>query len=368
MARFPAAAVLLFVLLCACGVSVNETPAANPPADATYAVSTESPAATSRLPQASPTTPTAAPGVVTLNAVGDLMLARDITDLMDAHGSLYPFERVRALLADADITVANLEGTFTDRGSAAVKSYTFRTPPRHARGLAEAGIDVVALGNNHVMDFGGIALADTVAALDAAGVRYSGAGVDDAGARRPAIVAVRGIRVAFLSYDAVLETTFAGPAAAGVARADLASVQRDIIAARAAAEIVVVSMHAGSEYTDAPTAEQRALAHAAIDAGAVLVLGSHPHVLQGWERYKNGLIVFSLGNFVFDLDRDDLATLGPRPFQTLVLRVELSREGALNAAYRPVYIDPDEDRPRPATPEEAKAIDERLAGLNAALR
>jgi poly-gamma-glutamate capsule biosynthesis protein CapA/YwtB (metallophosphatase superfamily) len=305
------------------------------------------------------------PGRVTLHAVGDLMLERDIITLMDRHGSAHPFERVLPLLAGADVTAANMEGTFTERGSAERKLYVFRTPPRHAVGLREAGIDVVSLGNNHAMDYGREGLVDTLAALDAAGVKHSGAGLTEAEARQPAFVEARGLRLAFLSYNAVLEATFASGSGAGVARASAAAIREDVSAARAEADIVIVSLHAGREYTDEPTSEQRTLGRAAIDAGALVVLGHHPHVLQGWERYGNGIIVYSLGNFVFDLDYDDYETLGPRPFQSIVLRLELERDAVLSASYEPVFIDIDENRPRPATPAEAEAIERRLRSLSA---
>jgi poly-gamma-glutamate synthesis protein (capsule biosynthesis protein) len=275
---------------------------------------------------------------------------------------------VRPILADADITIANMEGTFTERGQRADKFYTFRTPPRHARGLADAGIDVVSLGNNHTMDFGRDGLVDTLAALDAAGVKHSGANLDDAAARRPVFLESNGLRLAFLSYNAVLEATFTTPTSAGVARATVDAIRADVTAAKANADIVIVSLHAGTEYTDAPTAEQRTLARAAIDAGAGLFIGHHPHVLQGSERYGNGLIIYSLGNFVFDLDADDLATLGPRPFQTVVLRVELTRNGVEAFTFRPAFIDPTENRPRPATPDQARAVEQRLVALDALLR
>jgi poly-gamma-glutamate synthesis protein (capsule biosynthesis protein) len=291
------------------------------------------------------------------------MMARDIIDLMDANGSLYPFAEVRHLLAGADIAVANMEGAFSDRGVAANKLYTFRTPPRHARGLAQAGIDVVALGNNHAMDFGDVALQDTLDALDSAGVARSGAGINAANARAAVVLEANGLRVAFLSYNAVLEATFAGPTSAGVARAESAAIQADVAGALDDADVVVVSLHAGTEYTDVPTGEQRLLARAAIDAGAALVLGSHAHVLQGWERYAGGMIVYSLGNFVFDLDLDDLQTLGPRPFQTIVFEAELSRAGVENPRYTPVFIDPAQNRPLPANAEQAGAIERRMEAL-----
>ncbi len=339
-------------------VATPSTSAGRSPTPASAAADTSVPATPPRLSR---------PGNLTVNAVGDLMLARDITDLMAARGPVYPFEMVRPLLADADLVIANLEGTFTERGIASSKQYTFRTPPRLARGLADGGIGLVALANNHTMDFGRDGLADTLAALDAAGVRHAGAGLDEDAARQPIFIDVNGLRVAFLSYDAVLETTFAHGASPGVAYAELDSLRRDVAAARARADVVIVAMHAGTEYTDAPTQEQRAIAHAAIDAGALLVLGSHPHVLQGFERYKGGLIAYSLGNFVFDLDRDDLATLGPRPFQTAVLQVELTPQGVTSFTTRPVFIDPDQDRPLPADAEQRRLIEQRIAALNAGL-
>lgn len=293
------------------------------------------------------------------------MLARDLVTLMEQHGALYPFERVVHLLQDGDVTVANLEVALTERGAPADKLYTFRAPPRFASGLFDAGIDVVSLGNNHTADFGPEGIEDTLFALAAAAVRYAGAGMDEASARRPAIIEAEGLRIAFLSYTDVLENTFAGPGSAGVAMATLDSIAEDVAAARARADVVVVLLHFGVEYTDAPQPAQRQLARAAIDAGALLVLGHHPHTLQGWERYGGGLIVYSLGNFVFDLDEEDLANLGPRAFQTAVVYVTLDADEVLDVRVEPVFIDPAENRPRPASPEEAAAILQRIDQLNA---
>lgn len=312
-------------------------------------------------------TPAPSSGVVTINAVGDLMLDRDVERLMEERGGSYPFEKVQALLADADITVANLEGTLSDRGEAAAKSYTFRTAPRAAWDVAKAGIDVVSLANNHSTDFGEISLLDTIDALDAAGVRHAGAGSNGAEAHQPVLVEANGLRLAFLSYNAVPGSTAAGDEQAGVAWADEDVITRDVEAAEGRADAIVVLLHAGVEYQDAPNPEQRSLARAAIDAGASLVLGHHAHVLQGWEQYRGGVIVYGLGNFVFDLDADDLVTLGPRPFQTAVLRVTLDRNGVTEVRARPVFIDPEENRPLPADPDQAQQIEDRIATLNAAL-
>jgi poly-gamma-glutamate synthesis protein (capsule biosynthesis protein) len=323
------------------------------------------------LPEAPPQpveSPPQQSGIVTLNAVGDLMLARDVITIMNEHGSSHPFAAVRHLLADADITIGNMEGTYSERGVAANKKYTFRTPPRHAQGLAEAGIDIVSLGNNHAMDFGPIALADTRAALDAAGVRHSGAGANAAAARQPAVIEANGLKLAFLSYNAVTESTPATDAAAGVAWGNEPSIRADVDSARRAADIIVLSLHAGTEYQDAPTAAQRQLARIAIDAGATLVLGHHAHVFQGWEHYGRGVIVYGLGNFVFDLDPEDYAMLGPRPFQAAIMRFELTREGVTKVEARPVFIDPAENRPIVPQGETRRLIEQRIERLNAGLR
>jgi poly-gamma-glutamate capsule biosynthesis protein CapA/YwtB (metallophosphatase superfamily) len=310
-----------------------------------------------------PATPTPT-GVLTLAAVGDIMLARDITTLMDEHGAVYPFERVLPLLQNADLTIANSEGTFTERGTAQVKAYTFRTPPKFAAGLAQAGIDAVSLGNNHTADYGPDGVADTIAALDAIGVKHAGAGMNDAEARKPAFLQAQGLRIAFLSYTDIMENTFAGPDIAGVALATPDVIAADVRAAKSQADVVIVALHSGVEYTDAPQPDQQELAHAAIDAGALIVLGHHPHTLQGWTSYNGGLIIYSLGNFVFDLDNDDLTNLGPRAFQTAVVSVTFDAHAVRSVRAEPVFIDPNEDRPRPATVDEAAAIHQRIDMLN----
>ena len=364
-------AVPLVPLLVAAVACSGDSPAATPTVEPTHtptraeASETPTPGRTTAPPLPTPTPDRL--GRVTLNAVGDIMLERDLITLMDENGSIYPFASVAVLLGEADLTIGNMEGTFTERGVRADKFYAFRTPPRHAAGLTEAGIDIVSVGNNHAMDYGAEGLEDTLDALVAEGVLYSGAGSDEAAAREPALATVNGLTIAFLSYNAAAtyEAFPAGASTPGVARADVASIREDVSAALQDTDVVVVSLHAGAEYTDAPTAEQTMLARAAIDAGAALVLGHHPHVLQGWERYGDGYIFYSLGNFVFDLDFNDLETLGPRPFQSVILRVELTAAGVESFEMLPVFIDPAENRPVPATGDRLREIEERLDLLNA---
>jgi poly-gamma-glutamate capsule biosynthesis protein CapA/YwtB (metallophosphatase superfamily) len=355
----------LLLLVVACGGSSAASYEPTPDATATPIA---------RTPEVTPTplpptpVPTAAPPSrrVTLNAAGDIMLARDLITMMDTYGSAAPYAAVRDLLADADLTIANMEGTFTDRGTQQRKLYTFRTPPHHAHGLREAGIDIVSLGNNHTMDYGAVGMQDTRAALDAAGVLHSGAGMNEFEARSPVLTEVNGLRLAFLSYNAVTESTPAGPSSPGEAFATDGVMRHDVAFWKQHVDLVIVSLHAGTEYVDAPNGVQLALARAAVESGASLVLGHHAHVLQGWGWYGEGVIVYGLGNFVFDLDADDLRTLGERPFQSIILRFELAPAGVVSVTPRPVYIDPLENRPVPATGDRLRGIEQRLERLNAA--
>jgi len=293
---------------------------------------------------------------IRIGAVGDLMFARDVSTLMQQYGAAYPFERARELLGGVDFLIGNMEGTFTTRGTPLSKMYTFRTPPELATGLTAAGFDLVTLGNNHAVDFGAVSLEDTLGALLRAGVPAVGAGADEEAARAPYLAEVGGKRVASLSYSGVGESVFASGASPGVARATPEAVGADVSRVAPTADFTLVFMHVGTEYTREPTAEQRALAYAAIDAGADAVIGSHPHVLQPVEWRRERPILYSLGNFVFDLDVEDLATLGSPPFETAVAVLALSPREPPRLEFRPAFIDPLENRPRPATAEEHAGV------------
>ena len=329
------------------------TPTPADPAAPAVAAPASTPTAT---PTAAAPAPTPGPRGVTIGFVGDLMFARDVVTLMEEHGSSYPFERVAHLFRGVDLLIGNLEGTFTERGERADKYYTFRAPPALAESLRDAGFDAVSLANNHALDFGPVGLADTVDTLDGLGVAHFGAGGDADAAAQPLTLDVRGVRVALLGLSAVRSSVFATASRPGVAEATVDAVEAAVTAAAAESDAVVVVLHFGTEYDPDPTAEQRALAHAAVDAGAALVVGHHAHTLQPWERRGDALILYGLGNFVFDLDREDLQTLGEGPFATAVAVVELSEDAPPRVAFRPAYIDPDENRPRSPTSDEAERI------------
>jgi poly-gamma-glutamate capsule biosynthesis protein CapA/YwtB (metallophosphatase superfamily) len=323
-------------------VPTSATPDAAPSAPEPTSSASLPGSSASPQPTPSPTTPSATStpgGRVRLIAVGDVMLARTIGRRIESDGPLAPWEGVVDTFAEADVVFANLECTISTRGTPANKSFTFRAPLAAADSVAAAGIDVVSLANNHAIDWGVPALRDTIAALDSRGVGHVGAGEDADQAHAPVIVEQNGLRIAFLAYVASLaeRTGFvtrqwaAGPDEPGLAIARPGLVARDVTAARAMADIVIVSLHGGRENRREPSKPQRNVAQAALEAGAALVLGHHPHVLQGYERADNTLVAYSLGNFVFDL-------FGARANDSVILDVTLTAAGVSEVRWIPVIV------------------------------
>jgi len=250
---------------------------------------------------AAPPTQTASRHLV-IAAVGDIMLDGSAREIMQEHGYDFAFEKMRPWLKKADIAFGNLEGPLTTRGTPAPdKKYLFRSPPdKVAAALKEAGFDVVSLANNHSLDYGSVGLADTVAALNDAGIRHVGAGKNLPIARQAAVLERNGLKVAFVAYSLTFPEEFWATAEkAGTVFGYREIVEADIKAAKQKADIVVASFHWGQESKTELRPYQVALGHAAINAGASLVIGHHPHILQGVEHYKNGVILYSMGNFAF---------------------------------------------------------------------
>lgn len=316
------------------------------------------------------------PQTITLDAVGDIMLGRGVGQTIVARGVNYPFEAVQPVLAESDLRFGNLELPLTDRGTAARKDYVFRAPPAVAAGLRYGGFDLLSLANNHVLDYGVEGLLDTITALDRAGIAYTGAGRTPDEAYAPRLLTVKGIRIAVLAYLNVPNDSISGwvaqsfaalPGRPGVAWGTPEAVRRDVAAAKAQADLVLVSLHSGFEYTGSVNATQRSLARAAIDAGAALVLGGHPHVLQGVEFYQGVPVIYSLGNFIFDLDDDDRRQPGLPSVLSVIFRVTLDRSGVRSVRPLPVLIDQQDGRPAPVSGAEARPIYERLYRLTDAL-
>ena len=238
---------------------------------------------------------------ITIAAVGDLMLGGRVEPFLKESGPDYPFTNVMPFLSRADVVVGNLESSISTRGTAVEnKKFTLRAGPIAALALKNAGIRVVSLANNHSMDFGPLALKDTLGVLDQHEILYTGAGMDLDDARTPAVLKIKGKTIVFLSYSLTFPLEFfASASRPGTAPGFAEYVKSDIEKARPTADLVVVSFHWGAELMTAAKDYQVELGRKAIDWGADLVLGHHPHVLQELEVYQGRLIAYSLGNFVF---------------------------------------------------------------------
>jgi poly-gamma-glutamate synthesis protein (capsule biosynthesis protein) len=270
---------------------------------------------------------------VVLAAVGDVNLGDRIGAAIRSYGSGYPWTSAAPLLRAADLAIANLESAVSTRGTPAAKKYTFRGDPSAVPAVARAGIDVVSVANNHSLDFGAEAFLDTLRHVRRAGIATVGGGRDAAAARRPAIVTAGGLRIAILGYSDVRPLGFdATPSRPGTARADVGAIAADVRAARRRTDAVVVYFHWGTERARTPDARQRSFAAAALDGGATVVLGAHPHVLQPIERRGRRLVAWSLGNFVFGATSAGTGATG-------VLTIGLDRAGVRWNELVPARID-----------------------------
>ncbi len=307
--------------------------------------------------------PQAAPGdtaSVTILAVGDVMMGASMEPIIREHGPDHPFAGSAPTIRRADIAICNLEAPFGTKGKAFKKRFTFLVPPSYAGALKNAGFDAVALANNHILDYGIEPLKATIALLDSLGIAHSGAGMNLAEARRPAIVERNGLKIAFLSYSKVYPAEFwATSRRAGTAPGQEDCIKEDVAAAKKRADLVVVSFHWGAELMDTPKPYQRKLAQLSIDSGADLVLGHHPHILQGLEIYKGKLIAYSLGNFAFG-SRSRKCT------ESIMLEVRLKRSGPGEAKVVPVCVDNTKTgfQPTIVTGQAGRAILENLRRIS----
>ncbi|MDE2511596.1 MAG: CapA family protein [Elusimicrobia bacterium] len=296
---------------------------------------------------------------VTMTAVGDIRLDGPIDAIAAAHGTAAPSAAVKSLL-DADIEFANLETPVTARGAKTPKKWNFRAKPRDLKIVREAGFNVLNIANNHVWDYGLEGFLDTLRALEKGDWTYVGGGRDRAAAEAVRRVEFDGLTVGIVGLTSTHpEAGWAGPDKPGVAYSDFDRIAGIVGRAKKECDVLVVSFHGGTELADDPNDIQKAVAHAAIDAGADLFLGHHPHVLQPLEIYKGKPILYSLGNFLF---------VSPTPTTRpgVIARFRLGKDGVRDIQLTP--IDTNYGRPKPAGAEfaaAARAALDRLGALEA---
>jgi len=311
---------------------------------------------------------------ITMNFVGDVSLGRHMRNIIDSQGVEAIFEPTKLLLGDAaDITVANLECPFTDASVPhPTKNIIFKARPKDMDGIVYAGIDIVSLGNNHILDYLYPGMQETQDLLDSYGILYSGAGEDSYEAYRPVFHSESGVTIAFLaSSDRTGQYSNcypphltcqpylnAGYNKPGFAYMDPFYALQQIDDVRNEADLVVMEFHAGNEYRlypslkggvsrardqiygdedydpkfVEPTRENRELRQLCIDSGADIVICHHPHVLQGIELYNGKLIAHSLGNFAFDQYRTETSP-------SIILNTAIDETGFYEFTISPIYLD-----------------------------
>jgi poly-gamma-glutamate synthesis protein (capsule biosynthesis protein) len=270
--------------------------------------------------------------VNTLMAVGDLSFSG--IDHIILKNPEYPWAGTKEILQTATTLMGNQEIPLSNRGAMYTKkTWLLRADPRTVQSLNLAGFDIVTLANNHILDYGPIAMQDTLDALDSAKIAHVGAGANLDEARRAVFITTpNGIKLAFLSYSLVYPEIFwASKTRPGTPYGDPAYFVPDIQKAKTMADYVIVSFHWSDELHFYPSDYQKIYGRKCIDAGASVVIGHHPHVLQGLEVYKKGLIAYSLGNFVF-------GSRSTRVKDSMILSIEYDKNGLIQAKLYPVNV------------------------------
>lgn len=282
--------------------------------------------------------------VVTLNAVGDFIL----------HGldqtKEYPFEFVSHILKDADLVLGNHETVLTECTEPFFqKSFAIRTPLVTSCYVTQAGFDLVHLANNHIFDFGVQGALDTIQELDRLGVAHLGVGATPEAAAASVIVERKGIRVGFIGAGHGCASISKGDQSAYCCLYETDDFLDHVKKLKSKVDIVILSIHWDYEAIDLPHPSIQTLARSLIDGGVDLILGHHPHIPHGIERYKEGVIVYSLGNFQFR------QTLRPELAYSFIFSIQLSHAGLGPYSIIPIMIQSD-SRPRLANNLEAKVI------------
>jgi poly-gamma-glutamate synthesis protein (capsule biosynthesis protein) len=276
----------------------------------------------------------AAAETLRLAFVGDIMLDGGPGHIVTNGGD--PFAPVAPYLLNADLSVGNLECAITRVGHAVDKPYTFKGPV-DSLPLLKKYFSVLSLANNHAADFGTLGFQDELALLSAHQIDWVGGGRNEAEARAPYLVSKKGHLIAILAYNEFPPRSFAAtqkkPGTAWLVEKDALSDIRRVRATKNP-DLVIVYLHWGQELEPLPTGDQIELAHRLIDAGADVLVGSHPHVTQSIEWYHDKPIIYSLGNFVFDYFPWD-----PPLWTSYILQLEYSDGKRPNLVTVPIELD-----------------------------
>ncbi|HLZ21658.1 MAG TPA: CapA family protein [Ktedonobacterales bacterium] len=289
------------------------------------------------------TLPTATPDTrpATLAITGDIMLARSVDTKLLASYDRFPFNYTADYLRGFDLTVGNLECVVSSLGTPQPKEFTFEANPRAFARLSLAGYDIVSVANNHSGDYGKTAFMDMLGHLAQIGIAPLGGGANLVAAHQPIIRTIRTTSIGFLAYCEIGPLDFAATSnTSGHAWLDPALMRADIQTLRPHVDFIIIFTHWGIEYQPQETSHQQSLARMAIEAGADLVVGAHPHIIQPYEVYNGKLIVYSLGNFVFDemYGQEALGNVLTLTIQNSHLVAWKLREARIGAYGQPAWV------------------------------
>jgi poly-gamma-glutamate synthesis protein (capsule biosynthesis protein) len=294
---------------------------------------------------------------ISLIAVGDVSFSRAVERAVKRANDInYPLLKIRDYFKTADLVFGNLETPITKGAEIPDFEMIFRSNPGTEQALKEAGFSILSLANNHTPNFGEKGLSDTFDYLDDAGIEYVGAGRNTKEANQPVFIEKEGIKLAFLAYndnDVVPNSYEALEDRAGTAFMRIDKMIKAVKEAKKEANFVIVSMHSGIEYVNEPNNSQVNFARAAIDSGADLIIGHHPHVVQVMEKYKDKFIFYSLGNFIFDQ---------PQSLETregIAIKVYFTKNNVNKISILPVFMEK-LAQPRMANDQESEKILKRL--------
>jgi poly-gamma-glutamate capsule biosynthesis protein CapA/YwtB (metallophosphatase superfamily) len=258
------------------------------------------------------------------------------------------FQKMKPVFEKSDLVFANLETPLTDRETPALgRLVPLKTTPAMVEGIVHAGVDIVSLANNHTTDYGPAGLVDTMNILDENDTCHVGAGHNFAESHNPELIEKKGVKIAFLAYECTIwsfgaegKEKIPGAAKLNVSsllasphidKGDLKVMKEDVRKAKETADVVVASFHWGVDLSCTVAPHQKAMAYQAVDSGADVILGHHPHRLQGIEVYNGKVIFYSLGNILFDM-------MFQFPQNTVAAETILSEKGLEEAYVHPIYI------------------------------
>ena len=301
---------------------------------------------------------------ITISGAGDVTLGYRFDEMFrfisrqggEEAAHYFPFKNVSNIFKNSDISIVNLEGALTFSNKLRPKKFNFKGNPKFARCLVEGSIDIVNLANNHIMDFYEEGALDTISALDEHKILYTGGGKNLDDAVTPRFIERNGIKVGFLGYAIVGADYPARDNSAGTNKYTLQKSKKELSEAKGESDILVISCHWGIERAPFPTPQQKTIARGFIDSGADIVFAHHPHVIQGIEKYQQGIIFYSLGNFIFG------GNTFPSDRDSFVAQVACNKQGIMSFSYIPVITHPKPLIFQPYVPaeKEKKRIEEKI--------